>query len=277
MIHRPKKSLAQNFLKSSPALKMMCSVSKLESKDIVLEIGPGKGALTKKLLEKAGKVIAVEKDEELFIYLQEKFAEEIKTEHLVLIEQDILNFDIVDFDKYGLLNEKYKIIANIPYYITGLILKKFLSSKIKPTMMTLLIQKEVAKRIIGIRENHKLNSKISGEESILSLSVKAYGEPTYVMKVEKRFFSPSPKVDSAILNIKNISKKNFSSKKEEELFFIVVKSGFAHKRKILKKNLESLGKKSAEIDKIFEKLKINTKIRAEDVPFRVWLNLVKYF
>lgn len=226
MLHKPKKSLGQNFLKSEPALNMMCTASDLNENDIILEIGPGKGALTNKLLKKVNKIIAIEKDRDLVSFLQEKFNDEIKKGQLILIEKDILNFDADDFKKNNLSNGKYKIIANIPYNITGAIFKKFLSSKIQPSIMTLLIQKEVAKRIIGGEKEG---------ESILSLSVKAYGNPFYMMKVGKRFFSPSPKIDSAIISIKDISRSNFKSKEQEEMFFKIVKTGFSHKRKILRK------------------------------------------
>jgi len=265
MIHKAKKSLGQNFLKSEPALNMMCIASELSLSDTVLEIGLGKGALTKKLLEKAGCVIAVEKDFELISILQEKFLLEIKNKKLILVEEDILDFKIENYKLEG-----YKIIANIPYNITGAILKKFLSSERKPSSMTLLVQKEVAERIVA-RDN---------KESILSLSVKAYGHPSYIMKVHKRFFSPSPKVDSAIITIKNISTNNFKTKTDEELFFKIIKASFAHKRKVLKRNLLSLDCSGRQlpniIEEIWEKLQLNQNIRAENVPFETWLKMT-YF
>jgi len=267
MIHKAKKSLGQNFLKSKPALNMMGEASDVNKNDVVLEIGPGKGALTKKLLVQVKKVVAVEKDRDLILHLEEMFSEEIKSGILVLVEDDILNFDSKDFKKYGLIDKKYKIIANIPYNITGAIFKKFLSSEIQPSVMTLLVQKEVAERIVARDE----------KESILSLSVKAYGKPKYIIKVGKRFFSPSPKIDSAIISVKNISRDNFKSEKEENLFFEIVKSGFAHKRKILKKNLEIIEKKPEQVREIFKKLEINPKIRAENVPFETWLKITRLF
>jgi len=286
--HRAKKNLGQNFLKSQSALRVMCSAGDVNKKDIILEIGPGKGALTEKLLEKADTVVAVEKDHNLFNFLQEKFHEEIKNNKLILIESDILKFDpasvIFNFcsgprtredeepdhsQKLKLLRRvTYKLIANIPYNITGAIFKKFLSSDFQPEKMILLVQKEVAERIV-CRNN---------KESILSLSVKAYGTPKYIMKVNKRFFTPSPKVDSAIIAINNISKKNFKNISEENNFFNIIKMGFAHKRKILRKNLENLSKSQEflevglpEILGIFEKLGIDQNVRAEDVSFEKWL------
>ncbi len=274
---RKKKSLGQNFLKSNLVLKMMCKASDLNKEDVVLEIGPGKGALTTKLLEVAKKVIAIEKDSILIKYLQEKFKEEIHSNRLILIEDDILNFSLDDFNKNNLLSRGYKIIANIPYNITGLIFKKFLSSEFQPEIMTLMLQKEVAKRIIGITSSNNKKPARFGKESILSLSIKAYGTPLYIMKVKKRFFSPSPKVDSAIITIKNISKDNFKSKEKEKIFFDIVKMGFAHKRKLLRKNLETNSQQSSKINEIFKKLGIDPKVRAENVCFEDWLKMAKYF
>lgn len=258
--HKPKKNLGQNFLKSKEALRKMCEAGEISNKDTILEIGPGKGALTEKLLEKAKKVIAVEKDTDLIKILEEKFEKEIKNKKLILLSEDILNFEIKN---HGIKKGGYKIIANIPYNITGAIFKKFLSSPDQPERMILLVQKEVAERIVSR----------DGKESILSLSVKAYGIPKYVMKVSKKFFSPSPKVDSAIVSITNISRDNFKTKNEETAFFQTIKVGFAHKRKVLRKNLESITKNPLQIDKIFEKLKINPKSRAENIKIKNWLEI----
>lgn len=263
MIHKAKKNLGQNFLKSQEALRMMCTAGEVSEGDVVLEIGPGKGALTEKLLEKASQVIAVEKDRDLIELLTEKFANEIKSKKLILLNEDILNFDI---SRVIQKPSKYKVIANIPYNITGAIFKMFLSSDYQPERMILLVQKEVEERVVAS----------DGKESILSLSVKAYGTPKYMMKVHKRFFSPSPKVDSAIVAITKISKENFKNEKEEQDFFKTIKAGFTHKRKVLRKNLEILQKKPHQIDNIFEKLKINPKTRAEDIKLENWLKISSY-
>ena len=148
--HRAKKSMGQNFLKSEGALRKIIEEGEINSSDIILEIGPGKGVLTSRLLEKAGYVIAIEKDKNLVEFLQEKFAKEISEKKLILLENDIL--------EYIPISKNYKIIANIPYNITGAILKKFLTEKIQPNMMVLMVQNEVAKRIVA-RDN---------KESILS-------------------------------------------------------------------------------------------------------------
>ena len=271
MTHQAKKSMGQNFLKSKEALFRMCTASELNDKDVVVEIGPGKGALTEKLLEKARKVIAIEKDRDLMEILNEKFENEIKSRKLILLNEDILNFNP---EKFKIGEGKYKIVANIPYNITGLIIRKFLSEVVKPISMTLLVQKEVAERIVAR----------DGKESILSLSVKVYGEPKYIMKVHKRFFSPAPKVDSAIIHIANIGNKYFKDKKDEDVFFQIIKAGFAHKRKVLHKNLEDLKYMEVglpyikeKIDEIFTKLDINMKARAEDIKFEKWIEIFRLF
>jgi 16S rRNA (adenine1518-N6/adenine1519-N6)-dimethyltransferase len=282
MIHKPKKSLGQNFLKSERIINKMCEVAEINKDDVILEVGPGKGILTKKFLEKAKLVIAVEKDRELVSFLQEKFFEEIKQKKLVLLNDDILEIDplLISPLAGGERKVEYKIVANIPYNITGAILKKFLSDKIQPTSMTLLVQKEVAERIVGRNpstSSTKLTtSPLRTRESILSLSIKAYGTPKYIEKVDRRYFSPSPRVDSAIISISNISKKNFKNTKEEKMFFEILRAGFAHKRKILLNNLEILDKKRGRIDKIFEILKIDKKTRAENVQLPEWLK-ISYF
>jgi len=253
MTHKAKKSLGQNFLKSNSALKKIIEAGEISSKDIILEIGPGKGALTEKLLEKSNKVIAIEKDHNLFELLQKKFSKEIETKKLILIESDCLKFNL---KSYRLKAKSYKLIANIPYNITGAILKKFLTEEPQPNMIVLMVQQEVAQRIVA-RDK---------KESILSISIKAYGEPKIIMKVPARYFSPAPKVDSAIIAIKNISRKRFhplldkerdgvrflnspppnlplikgeGETVDEEKFWEIVRAGFAHKRKKLSSNLKN--------------------------------------
>jgi 16S rRNA (adenine1518-N6/adenine1519-N6)-dimethyltransferase len=284
-IHKAKKSLGQNFLKSEMALKKIVEAGEIKPRDIILEIGPGKGALTEKLLEQIskgspclGKIIAVEKDYALFGLLQEKFAKEIAEKKIVLINDDILEFDCVRQDL-----TQYKIIANIPYNITGAILKKFLTDKNQPERMVLMVQHEVARRIVGRGKNP--STPLMVKESILSISVKAYGEPKMIMKVPARYFSPAPKVDSAIIAIKNISRKNFlppspsqgegsGVRSIDELhFWEIVKAGFAHKRKKLASNLKVL--------KNYENLKKNALLgklgnkRAEDLTLEDWISLSK--
>ena len=269
--HKAKKSLGQNFLKSILALNKIVEAGEITQNDIILEIGPGKGALTEKLLEKAGKVIAIEKDRDLIQVLQEKFQKEIKNKRFFLIENDILEFNPRDALGLG-----YKIIANIPYNITGAILKKFLTEENQPERMVLMVQNEVAQRIVAR----------DGKESILSVSVKAYGEPKIVMTVAKRYFSPAPKVDSAVILIKNISRKLFIENNiDENLFWEVIHAGFAHKRKMLISNLKDfydkqnlvkgLTENQTQWSEIFIKNNLNDKARAEELNISDWINILK--
>lgn len=257
--HKAKKSLGQNFLKSQAALAQIITASKLKDSDTVLEVGPGKGALTEKLLAHAGKVIAIEKDNDLFVFLSEKFVNEITAGQLTLINDDILEFE---FSAYNLTPKTYKLIANIPYNITGAILKKFLASDTQPECMVLLVQKEVAERIVA-RDK---------KESILSMSVRAYGTPKYIAKVPARYFSPAPKVDSAIIAIEGISRDLFQNKKDEQAFFDVMKAGFAHKRKMLAGNLSEL---MPDAPSLMKKCGVDAKARAETLSLDAWMCLAK--
>lgn len=254
--HRAKKSLGQNFLKSEKILEDIVRAGNIEKKDVVLEIGPGKGALTEKILSKAQKVIAIEKDNNLFEFLKEKFKIEIENGSLVLV-----NGDIVDFNPnaYNLKPKAYKLVANIPYNLTGLILKKFLTEKISPNLMVLMLQYEVVKRILAKDK----------KESILSLSVKTYGKPKMIMKVPARYFTPAPKVDSAVVLIEGINKDIFLNKKiAEEKFWELIHKGFAHKRKKLGGNLKKLNNLN---QNVLQNLKDK---RAETLTLQEWFELL---
>lgn len=267
MSHRPKKSLGQHFLRSASAIKAIVSSGNVSAADTVLEIGPGEGVLTKALLETGAKIIAVEFDSELIPVLTERFAPEIKTGQFTLIESDVLKWYPSDV---GLKEGNYKLVANIPYYITGAIFEKFLTEKNPPSCMVVLIQKEVATRIVA-RDN---------KESILSLSVKAFGTPKITAKVPASAFRPAPKVDSAVLAVSDISQKNFSGWKVPpneagDFFFKVVHAAFAHKRKLLLRNLEEVSSKEV-IAAAFVDLALSPNTRAEDLALPKWLALCKF-
>lgn len=227
----PKKTLGQHFLTNKGIVASIVDAGDVSPREAVLEIGPGRGVLTAELLKRGARVIAVEKDAELLPFLEEKFEKEIKEKQLLLIGDDILDFHP---ETYKLKPETYKLIANIPYYITGAIIRKFLTEKNPPKKMVLLVQKEVAERIVA--KNKK--------ESLLSISVKVYGAPKYVKTVKAGSFTPPPKVDSAILLIDSISRNFFhkeaSGTPTEERFFEVLHAGFAHKRKQLFGNLRAV-------------------------------------
>lgn len=256
---RPKKSLGQNFLTSIPARNAIVTAGDLKKGQKVLEIGPGKGMLTVGLLATGAHVVALEKDRELVAFLKEKFVEEISSGQLTLIEGDALTFIPSDA---GLERGEYKLIANIPYYITGAILSRYLESDTPPSDMVVLVQKEVATRVVAR----------DGKHSLLSLSVQVYGTPKVVYKVSKGSFNPIPKVDSAVLSISNISHANFSSPAHQKRFFELIHAGFAHKRKFLIRNLETIATPDV-IRASFMQYSIPDKARSEDVTLTEWLLL----
>ncbi|MEK9161072.1 MAG: 16S rRNA (adenine(1518)-N(6)/adenine(1519)-N(6))-dimethyltransferase RsmA [Patescibacteria group bacterium] len=247
---KAKKSLGQNFLMHRQTAERIVQAAEVTSDDTVMEIGPGTGMLTRVLLSVAKKVIAVEADGELVAELHTTFTEEIANGRLTLIHEDIRNVNPSSFGSY-------RLVANIPYYITGEIIRTFLTTTAKPRSMTLLVQKEVAERIAR-----------SKKESVLSIAVKTYGTPRYCFTVPRGAFRPAPNVDSAVLTITDIQAP-FASLEDEEWFFTVLKTGFMHKRKQLTKNLEGIATgervKEALID-----AGVSLTVRPEDVPLSSW-------
>jgi len=244
--------LGQHFLKNFAYAAKLAHAASVKAGSLVVEIGPGKGVLTKALLDQGARVIAIEKDEKLVDLLHEKFSGAIKTGKLEIIRGDIRDFVPQE--------REYAVAANIPYYITGEIIRRFLTALHPPRTMALLVQKEVAQRIV------------SEKESILSLSVKAYGEPRIAARVSRKHFSPAPSVDSAILVIENVSKRFFDDMSEEQ-FFALVHAGFSSKRKMLINNLAVFGK-----EKTLAALAaygIPAKARAEDVALAQWKLLAR--
>ena len=251
--------LGQHFLKGAWAARALARAAAISEEDTVLEIGPGKGALTRELLLTGARIIALEKDASLVELLREKFADEIAAGKLTVISDDVRN---ALPKTLGLENGKYIVAANIPYYITGEILRQFLTAETQPKRMALLVQKEVAQRIISKRE------------SILSLSVKAYGVPKIVAKVPRGNFSPPPSVDSAIIVIDGISRGFFDTIAEKG-FFDIVRAGFASKRKFLSGNLVNHGYKKGPVLEAFLHCGILEKARAEEIPLEKWKPLTQ--
>lgn len=246
--------LGQHFLANKKVAEAVVDAAEVQKGDTVLEVGPGKGVLTEFLLKRGAHVVAIEKDSSLVAFLKERFAEEIQNKKLTLIEGDVRTALQESVPK-----GEYKVAANIPYYITGELVRAFLSMKHQPTTLAFLVQKEVAERIAR-----------SKKESILSLSVKVYGVPRYVKTVRKGNFNPPPSVDSAILSIHDISRKNFTQI-SEEMFFKVVKAGFSQKRKKLAGNLKRV---SSHALSVLQELGLEH-VRAEDVSLEGWLHIAK--
>jgi 16S rRNA (adenine1518-N6/adenine1519-N6)-dimethyltransferase len=260
-----KKSLGQHFLRSSRALDAIIEAGQVAEGDAVLEIGPGEGVLTQRLLAAGASVLAVEKDDRLVKELREKFGGDIKRGKLVLEHADIL-----DWSPAKPIASSYKLIANIPYNITGAIFEKFLSAGHQPSLMVLLVQNEVAKRIVA---RAPLGNE-PGKESILSISVKAYGTPRYVEKVLAGSFVPAPSVNSAIIAVEGISKAFFDGF-SEDFFFLMLKAGFQAKRKRLFSNLGGIFGKER-VQNAFDALKLDPNLRAEDVPPQTWGQLARH-
>ncbi len=253
---KAKKSLGQHFLTSEAAVHHIVTASGAKKGDTILEIGPGKGVLTKALLATGASVAVVEKDDRMVPVLSETFVQEIKDGQLTIIHGDILTTNIEK-----ILSEPYSVVANIPYYITGEIMRLFLEHNHQPKSMTLLVQKEVAERIVA-RDK---------KESVLSLSVKAFGAPSLISVVKKGSFFPIPNVDSAIIHIADISRTKLGTVSPEH-FFAVVKTGLAHKRKILISNLKDLYTKDT-LSRVFAELSLSEDVRGEDLDVSTWINL----
>lgn len=252
-----KKSLGQNFLMHARIAERIVMEAKVPAGQLVLEIGPGTGMLTKALLAAGYPVLAVEADSSLIPGLGERFAAELGEERLTLVSQDIRRFSASSIDG------DYALVANIPYYLTGEILRKFLTETHKPTSLTVLVQKEVASRIAR-----------DAKESLLSLSVKAYGTPEYCFTVPRGAFMPAPNVDSAVLAVRDIARGAFPSPRDEEAFFKALHAGFAHKRKQLGRNLGEVFGTDAAL-KALAAAAILPSARAEDIMLPAWRALAR--
>lgn len=268
---RAKKSLGQNFLKSKKALDKIVLVSDLSETDLVLEVGPGKGALTGKILETGARVLVIEKDHRMIPILEQKFPKEISAGQLKIFEGDALD---IDYKKLKLKSGKFKVIANLPYYITGKFLSNILGNKIQPEILVLMLQKAVVERIVLPKKSGKKELE-NFKENLLSLSVKVYGNPEFVMPVSARNFSPVPKVDSAVLKVSGISRNFFEINKiNENDFFTFLKAAFSSKRKKMIKNLVNKSFVEKEkIQKIFSELGISKDSRAEDLSLGDFENI----
>ena len=254
----PKKRLGQNFLVDEKVFDQIIKASDLKPSDNVIEVGSGTGFLTERLIEKAGHVIAVEKDADMVRLLKKRFE---KNENLEIIHADILKLRTKD---YGLRTKKYKIVANIPYYITSPLLKHFLQSKNRPELMILLVQKEVAEKICGITG-----------KSLITIETQLFGHPEIVDIVPAKAFYPAPKVDSAILKIE-VFKKPIVPEKQMSEFLQLVKFGFSQKRKKLSNTLGAgLHIKPSKMKEILLQADIDPDLRAEHLGIEEWKRLAK--
>jgi 16S rRNA (adenine1518-N6/adenine1519-N6)-dimethyltransferase len=262
----PKKSLGQNFLKDDTVLQRIIKSANLSTEDTVIEIGPGKGVLTEKLAAVCKKVLAIELDERLIEVLYTKFAGNQKIE---IIQGDILKINLPELVKKELkANEakSYKLVANIPYYITAPIIRLLLETQYPPAEIILMVQKEVAERICAQ----------AGKMSLLAVAVQYYAQPEYLFAVPATAFVPAPKVDSAVIRITNYESRIMNGKEDIKKFFRIVRAGFSAKRKTLANNLSnSLKIDKNIIEKTLIKIGFSKNTRAQELGVEDWKELVK--
>lgn len=259
---KPARSKGQNFLINDGIYKAIVNAAKIDEKDTVLEVGPGLGFLTAELSKRAARVIAVELDDKLAGILTIAIDSQ-GVENVEIINQDILNFNPAE---HFSTDEPYRIVANLPYNITSIFLRTFLTSARPPKSLVVMLQKEVAERIITT----------APDMTMLSLSVQYYGTPSIVKIVPASDFWPAPAVDSAILHFSyNRPIPTPESLAIDKNFFRIARIGFSAKRKMMKNNLMGGLKLSAEkVEKALLEADIDLKTRAEDLSLEKWQRLV---
>lgn len=257
----PNKKLGQHWLTDKFVLEEIAGYVDLGADDVVVEIGPGLGTLTEVLMEHAGRVVAIEYDKQLANKLSQS---KLAKENLIIKNDDFLRFDL------SALPEGYKVAGNIPYYITGKIVRKILSAKNKPSIAVLLVQKEVAERIAAQ----------PGEMSVLSVVAQYYSEVSLGVVVPADKFDPPPKVDSQVIILKP-HPSNFRELHEQELekkFLTIVKAGFSARRKKLHTSLAGgVGVSIDQAKQVLEDAGIDSNLRAQSLSVEDWLRLAKQF
>lgn len=258
------KKLGQNFLISDEIIDKIIDASKIEKKDLVIEIGPGLGTLTSKLLENAEKVIAIELDTNMIKILKDRFN---LYDNFILLNEDVLQADLKDLiSKNSNKDVKVKVVANLPYYITTPIIMKLLEERLDIESITVMVQKEVADRITALP-----GDKLSGA---ITYSISYYAETKKIAFVNKECFIPAPEVDSEVIQLQ-IRTKPQVEVENEELFFKVIKASFMQRRKTLINGLINSGiiKEKNDIKNIFKKLDLNPEIRGEKLTIEQFAKL----
>jgi len=258
---KPAHSKGQNFLINEKIYDDIIKAADLQADDIVIEVGPGLGFLTAKLAAKAKRVIAVELDDKLAAYLQTGIDSQ-DIGNVSIINENILDFNLEAYFQAEKLPFKYKIVANLPYNISSIFLRRFLTAAHKPEALVLMLQKEVAERIAAVPP----------EMSVLAVSVQYYADVHIVRPVKAGNFWPEPKVDSAVIRI-DLKDKYFDAAANKD-FFRIVKIGFSSKRKMLKNNLAAgLRVKPAVMEKVLSTASLPVAVRAEDLLLEDWQKL----
>ncbi len=266
---RPRKRFGQHWLNSDKVLDQIVTAAGLKSVDIILEIGPGTGILTRRLLPEVAAVISVEIDRNLCKKLVKKFGE---IDNFLLLQGDFITLDLPDLLKnFPKFQNPNKVVANIPYNITGLILEKLLGSIAQPAVtnyesIVLLIQKEVGERLVAVPSTKSYGA--------LSVKIQYLASCELICDVPAKAFYPRPKVDSVVVKLcpRIIEKPVDNPKKLETL----IKLGFGNKRKMLRNNLKSLIDLD-ELNNLLEKLDINPQARAENLSLEDWINFSNSF
>lgn len=255
-----KKSLGQHWLNDPKSLQLIVDSGEVGEQDVVVEIGPGHGALTRLLAGRAGKVIAIETDHQLVEILRREFPKSLYNDRVEIVHRDIMKFDL------STLPVGYKVVANIPYYLTSNLLRNLLEATNPPVLMSLLVQKEVANRICAK----------PGRMSVLALSVQYYAEPKITGTVAADKFEPVPEVDSAVLQIRRRASPAFRASKQK--LFRLVKAGFGERRKQLKNSLAgSLRQGDEQIADLLGKARIKQSARAQELSLDDWQKLYQTF
>lgn len=263
------KSLGQNFLISESVVQTIVESSQIEKEDLVIEIGPGLGTLTKYLLEKAGKVICIELDRKMIGILKDRFS---LYQNFELVNQDVLKVDLkelIENEKKNANVQNVKIVANLPYYITTPIIMKLLEEELPLESITVMIQKEVADRLIAIPGEK--------ETGAITYSVYYYAQAQGVLEVPKDSFIPEPEVTSKVIRL-NIRKESPVKVKEKKLMFRVIKSAFMQRRKTLLNALVNTNIFSSKEKGILilEKLGLDKNIRPEKLKLEDYAQIANY-
>jgi 16S rRNA (adenine1518-N6/adenine1519-N6)-dimethyltransferase len=255
-----RKGLGQHFLVDGSYIKHILTAAELRSSDTVIEVGPGLGTLTEALTGQAGRVLAIEKDSNLATLLRKRLADR---PNLCIVNEDILSVDVPSLLAECSAGTDYKVVANLPYYITSPVLRLFLEGRIKPSAIVVMVQKEVARQITAR----------PGEMSILSVAVQLYGEPRIVKYVPARAFYPPPEVDSAILKTTVFARPRVEADTTE--FFAVVKAGFSAARKQLVNSLShGLDLPKEQTLAILGRAGVEPSRRAETLTIEEWASVL---
>ncbi len=252
---RPSKGLGQNFIWDQAILEKIVAAAELTKTDTVLEIGAGLGTLTELLAEEAGHVVAVELDERLMPVLESVLAD---FENVTLVQGDILALDPATL--INAPHTQYKVVANLPYYITSAVLRHLLEASLRPQCMVLTVQREVAERIVAQ----------PGRMSLLAVSVQFYGRPRLLFRIKPGSFYPAPEVESAVVRV-DLHAASPAAVEDEEAFFRVVRAGFSQRRKQLRNSLAAgLGRSSEEAAKALEQAGVDPRRRAQTLSLEEW-------